>query len=264
MTEAPGDYPDNPMRLEGRAVIVTGSGQGIGLAVARQVLALGGHPVIVDIDPDKVASATDALGERSEGFAGDVSDPDLAATVVAGTVERFGALHGLVNNAGLVRAGMLTKMDLPTWRKVLDVHLTGSFLFLQAAARQMKAQAEGGDPSPGAIVSISSDAGVQGTIGQINYSTAKAGLLGATMSAARELARYNIRANSVAFGVVETPMTETVRGEKFRDTYLAKIPLARWSTPEEAAQPVCFLLSDAASYITGQRLSVNGGSQMCA
>lgn len=264
MTQPSGPDLRNPMNLDGRAIIITGSGQGIGLAVARQVVALGGHPVIVDIDAEKVKTAVEDLGKGAIGFTGDVSDPDLAETVVAGTVARFGGVQGLVNNAGLVRAGMITKLDLASWQKVLDVHMTGSFLFLQAVAKQMKTQFEADAASSGSIVSISSDAGVQGTIGQINYSAAKAGLLGMTMSAARELARYNVRANSVAFGVVETPMTETVRGEKFRDTYLAKIPLARWSTPDEAAQPVCFLLSNAASYITGQRLSVNGGSQMCA
>ena len=103
---------------------------------------------------------------------------------------------------------------------------------------------------------------MQGTIGQANYATAKAGIIGTSMAAAREFARYNVRANTVAFGMVETPMTETIRGEKFRDTYLARIPLARWAQPEEVAAPVAFLLSDASSYITGQRLSVNGGSQM--
>ena len=111
-------------------------------------------------------------------------------------------------------------------------------------------------------MNISSNAGVQGSFGQINYGTAKAGILGATMSAAREWARYGIRVNSVAFGVVETPMTEVIRGEKFHDQTLAKIPMGRWSKPEEAAQPICFLLSDASSYITGQRLSANGGSHM--
>jgi len=103
---------------------------------------------------------------------------------------------------------------------------------------------------------------VQGTIGQVNYATAKAGIIGMTMSTAREWAKYNIRANCVAFGVVVTPMTEVVRSEKFADTYLAKIPLGRWSTAEEAAKPVCFLLSDASSFITGQRISANGGMQM--
>jgi 3-oxoacyl-[acyl-carrier protein] reductase len=116
-----------------------------------------------------------------------------------------------------------------------------------------------GDKSGASIVNISSDAGRRGTIGQINYSAAKAGLLGVTMSAAREWAKYNVRVNTVGFGVVETPMTETIRGEKFAETYLAQIPLGRWAEVGEVARPVCFLLSDAASYITGQHLSANGG-----
>ena len=109
------------------------------------------------------------------------------------------------------------------------------------------------------IVNISSDAGRRGTIGQINYGAAKSGVLGLTMSAAREWGRYRINVNSVCFGMVETPMTETIRSDKFADKYMAQIPMGRMSTPEEVAQPVCFLLSNAASYITGQHLSVNGG-----
>ena len=111
----------------------------------------------------------------------------------------------------------------------------------------------------GAIVNISSDAGRRGTVGQINYGAAKAGVLGISMSAAREWARHGIRVNSVCFGVVETEMTETIRGEKFRDGVMAQVPMGRFSTPEEVSQPVCFLLSNASSYITGQYLSVNGG-----
>jgi 3-oxoacyl-[acyl-carrier protein] reductase len=116
-----------------------------------------------------------------------------------------------------------------------------------------------GDAAPASIVNISSDAGRRGTIGQINYAAAKAGVFGLTMSAAREWGRHGIRVNTVCFGIVETQMTETIRGEKFRDTCLAQIPLGRWATPAEVARPVCFLLGDEASYITGQHLSVNGG-----
>ncbi len=120
-------------------------------------------------------------------------------------------------------------------------------------------RAKDGDASGGAIVNISSDAGRKGSVGQINYAAAKAGLLGMTMTAAREWGKYNIRANSICFGVVETPMTEVVRGEKFRDGILAQIPLARWATPDEVVRTVCFLLSDASSYTTGQHIGVNGG-----
>ena len=111
----------------------------------------------------------------------------------------------------------------------------------------------------GSIVNISSDAGRAGALGQINYAAAKSGMLGMTMTSAKEWSKFGIRTNSVCFGVVETPMTETIRGDKFREAILARIPMGRWAQPEEVVQPVCFLLSDAASYITGQHIAVNGG-----
>jgi 3-oxoacyl-[acyl-carrier protein] reductase len=119
-----------------------------------------------------------------------------------------------------------------------------------------------GDETPGAIVNISSDTGKSGTIGQINYSAAKAGVLGLTTSGAREMAKYGIRVNTVIFGMVETPMTETIRSERFRDRYLAEIPMGRWAQPEEVADPICYLFSSGASYITGQHISVNGGRRI--
>jgi len=147
---------------------------------------------------------------------------------------------------------------------VIGVNLTGVFLCLQAFGKRMLAQAKREDgqadaPAPGHIVNVSSDAGRRGTVGQINYGAAKSGVLGITMSAAKEWARLGITVNSVCFGVVETEMTEVIRGPKFRDQIMAGIPMRRFSTPDEVAQPVCFLLSQAASYITGQHLSINGG-----
>lgn len=255
----------NPMSLEGRTVMITGAGQGIGRAIADQALGLGARLALIDLNPESLSEVQESLGEdRVATYLGDVSDPAFVENAVAGAIERFGAVHGLVNNAGITRPALIEKMTLADWQAVINVHLTGAFLFTQAVGRNMVERAKAGEPSPGAIVNIASDAGVQGTFGQINYGAAKAGMIGASMSAAREWAKYGIRVNSVAFGVVETPMTEVVRSDKFRDTYLARIPLGRFTRPEEAASPVCFLLSEAASYITGQRLSVNGGFHMGA
>jgi len=139
------------------------------------------------------------------------------------------------------------------------VHLSATFYWLQAVGRHMIERAKGGDTTGGSIVNVSSDAGRKGAIGQINYAAAKSGMFGVTMTAAKEWGRHNIRTNSICFGVVETPMTEVVRGEKFRDKMLAQIPLGRWSTPSEVVKTVCFLLSDGSSYITGQHIGVNGG-----
>ncbi len=253
----------NPMSLNGRTIVVTGAGQGIGFAVSRMVTELGGNVVAIDMNEGGLKHLEAELGDKRVAiFVGSVTDPDFVQSAVDGGVDKFGSINGLVNNAGITRPSMMLKMTLEQWNQVLDVHLTGTFICTQAVAKHMVERSKAGEDTKGAIVNISSDAGVQGTIGQINYSSAKAGAIGAAMSSARELAKYNIRANTVSFGMVETPMTEVIRGEKFRDTYLAKVALARWSLPEEAASPVCFLLSDAASYITGQRLSANGGSQM--
>ena len=154
------------------------------------------------------------------------------------------------------------KMSLEQWQQVIDVNLTGVFNCLQLVGRDMKRRAEAGERQSGAIVNISSDAGRKGTIGQVNYGAAKAGVLGITMSAAREWGRYGVRVNSISFGVVATEMTEVIRGEKFRDKLLESIPLKRFVDPEEAVRPIAFMLSEAAAYVTGQHLSVNGGAHM--
>ncbi|MDO9439073.1 SDR family NAD(P)-dependent oxidoreductase [Hydrogenophaga sp.] len=246
--------------LENRTIIVTGAAQGIGQAATRMAIGLGANVVAVDMNEKGLAqTAVDLPAAQLMTVAGSVVDAALAERTVREAVARFGGLHGLVNNAGITRPAMIEKMKAEEWQQVIDVHLTGSFYWLQAAGRQMLAQARAGDTTGGSVIQISSDAGRKGSVGQINYAAAKAGMLGMTMTAAREWGKYSIRANSVCFGVVETPMTEVVRGEKFRDNMLAQIPLGRWSSPEEAVRAVCFLLSDAASYITGQHIAVNGG-----
>ena len=248
----------NIVCLEGRTVVVTGAGQGIGRAAANLARELGANVVAVDLNRDTL-STYDTSDRRLMTINGSVTDEAFATDAVEKIIERFGAIHGLVNNAGITRPAMIEKMTVPQWQQVIDVHLTGAFYWLQATGRHMVQRAKTGDESGGSIVNISSEAGRRGSIGQINYAAAKAGMLGLTMSAARVWSKFNIRTNSVCFGVVETPMTEVVRGDKFREGILAQIPMGRWAQPEEVVKTVCFLLSDASSYITGQHLGVNGG-----
>lgn len=252
------------LSLAERVIMVTGAGQGIGHSLALNAVSAGARVAAIDVNPVGLDDLAGRLGDRLLPLTGDISDPDFAADAIEHTVSRFGAVDGLVNNAGISRAAMISKMSHAQWRDVLDVNLSGAFYFLQAAGRQMIAQAEAGRRPSGAIVNISSDAGRRGTIGQVNYSAAKAGLLGLTMSAAREWGKFGIRVNTVTFGVVETPMTEMIRGEALRDKYLAQIPLGRWATTDEVASPVLFLLSECASYMTGQHIAINGGYHMSA
>jgi 3-oxoacyl-[acyl-carrier protein] reductase len=181
------------MSLEGKTIVVTGAAQGIGQAVANLAIALGARVIGIDINGDKL----NTLAAKTNGlllpYVGNVADQEFTEATVRDVTARIGAIHGLVNNAGITRPAMIEKMTLQQWSEVITVHLTGAFLWTQAVGRVMLAQGKTGRENPGSIVNISSDAGRAGSIGQINYAVAKSGLLGMTMSAAREWSKFGDR-----------------------------------------------------------------------
>lgn len=242
--------------------VVTGAGQGLGAAIAF-ALSEAGHPVALsDLDGERVeAVAVDirARGGKAIAVCGNAADEADVETLAGQCSNAFGTLGVWVNNAGISRPAMLKNMSLADFGAVLDVHVRGTFLGIRTAARQMIE----GDVH-GCILNVTSSAGLQGTIGQINYAAAKGAVTAMTKSAAKELARYGIRTNAVA-PVAATPMTETIRtDEKLQARYLANIPLGRFAEPAEVASAFVYLSSPAAEYITGQVLCVDGGLYMAS
>lgn len=246
-------------RLAGKVAIVTGAREGIGRAVALALAREGARVVAASRsigEDSEVVREVQALGSDVLPVRVDVASRADTRRMVEVSLNHFGQVDILVNNAGLSRPAMLHKMTEEQWDEVLAVNLKGAFNCLQAVVGHMMERGRG------SIVNVTSAAGQVGTIGQINYSAAKAGILGLTKSAARELARYNINVNAIA-PFAETRMTETIATDpRFREKYLARIPMGRFGKPEEIAPAVVFLVSDEARYITGQVLGVDGGLVM--
>ena len=249
------------MRLKGKVALITGSSRGVGRAVAL-AYAREGASVVVNYASNKnaageVVAAIKEVGGRAFAFRADVAKAAEAEALVQNTIEQFGGLDILVNNAGFSRPAMLLKMSEEQWDQVLDVHLKGTFFCTQFAARHMAQQKRG------KIINVTSVAGIAGTVGQINYSAAKGGLISFTKSAARELARFSICINVISLGIVATDMTEKIRtDEKLKEIYMNRILLKRFAQPDDISPAFVFLGSDESSYITGQLLCVDGGYGM--
>jgi 3-oxoacyl-[acyl-carrier protein] reductase len=244
--------------LQGRSALVTGAGNGIGAAVARAFAAAGAAVVVADLDSGaaaRVAKEIEQGGGRAESAALDVRDADQAAQAARQAADLGGGvLNIVVNNAGVIAPAMFHEMTSDQFALVLGVHVGGTFTVSQAALPFLP------EDGTGRIINVTSAAGLTGTIGQVNYGAAKAGIVGITKSLARELAKRKINVNAVA-PLAATSMTGNIReNEKLSALTLARIPLGRWASPEEIAPTFVYFASDAASYVTGQVLPVDGGT----
>lgn len=239
-----------------KTAVVTGSARGIGFCIAKQLAQGGAKVAILDISEEGVQAAAAELCEMgfdAKGYVCNIADRDSAQSACEAILHDFGCVDILVNNAGITRDGMMHKMSFEKWDQVISVNLTGTFNmchFLVPSMRERKT---------GSIVNISSTAAHLGNIGQSNYAASKAGIIGFTRSLAKELGRYNIRANAVCPGGTETDIIKTVPPETIEE-WKKGIPLGRLGKPEDQANAVCFLCSEAASYITGISLVVDGGT----
>ena len=246
------------MKLEGKKAIVTGGSRGIGRAIALMYAKEGADVLVNYHSNDAAAKDTVAeiekLGRKGVAVAADVADYKSAQNMVDECVKQLGGVDIVVNNAGVSKPSMLLKMKEEDWDAIIGIHLKAAFNTTQAAGRYMK------EKKYGKIINVISTAGIFGTVGQINYASAKAGIIGFTKSASRELGRYGINVNVICPGITKTEMTGKLQtDEKLKKIYEGRIQLGRFAEPEEIAPAFVFLASDDASYITAQVLGVDGG-----
>lgn len=247
------------MHLTGKTAIVTGGSRGIGRAIAICLAEEGANVAVIYAGNTAAAEETQKAiaekGGQAIAIQCDVANEDAVTAMMKQVKEQFGSIDILVNNAGITRDGLLMRMKTSDWQAVLDTNLTGTFFCTKAVTKIMMKQRSG------AIVNLTSVVGLTGNAGQANYAAAKSGIIGFTKSVAKELASRGIRVNAVAPGCIDTDMT-AVLSDAVKDEMLKTIPLGRVAQPEEVAKAVSFLVSDCASYITGQVLNVDGGMVM--
>jgi 3-oxoacyl-[acyl-carrier protein] reductase len=247
------------MILKDKVAVITGAGQGIGLAIAEKLASRGADVVIADVNLEKAEEAASSIasttGRKSLALKANIASMHDAEEMVAASVIEMGGVHILVNNAGITRDALLMRMKEEDWDAVLDVNLKGAFNCTKAAVKYMSKQRYG------RVVNIASIVGQMGNAGQANYAASKAGVIGFTKTVARELAKRNVTCNAIAPGFIETAMTQAL-SEQVRKELAGQIPMGQLGTPDDIAESVLFLVSDSARYITGQVLGVNGGMYM--
>jgi 3-oxoacyl-[acyl-carrier protein] reductase len=249
------------MKLEGKNAVVTGGGRGVGRALCVAFAKEGANVVVNYAGNEKAAKEVvgmvEALGRKAVAVQGDVAKWEDAQKIIDACVQTFGAIHVLINNAGISKPAMLHKLTDELWDEVVNVQMKGPWHCIKAASKYFMEQ------KYGRIVNVTSVAGIVGTTGQIHYAAAKGGVVTLTKSAARELARYNVTANVISLGIVTTEMSSNLqKDEKLKEIYLRRILLNKYAEPEDVAPAFVFLASDDARYITGQLLCVDGGYGM--
>lgn len=269
-------------KLDGKTAIVSGAGRGIGRSIALKLAAEGANVVVNDLDTDPATAVVNeitAAGGNAVACAGSVTTPDFGERFVGTATGEFGGLDIIINNAGYTWDTVIQKMGDDQWDAILDVHLKAPFRILRAAqpviSKAAKAEKEAGNPVHRKVVNISSIAGLYGNVGQVNYSSAKSGIIGMTRTLAKEWGRYNVNVNAVAFGFIETRLTEVaangdatidIEGREIKvgvnpqllETLKSTIPLGRPGTPDEAAGSVVLFTYPESDYISGQ-ITVTGG-----